>query len=57
MTLACGLCGIRKSFETEAVVAQFGEDYNVTRLRHELVPCARRPRDAVFETCHLDYER
>jgi hypothetical protein len=46
--VACGLCGIRKLFETEAVLRQFGEG-NITRLRHELVPCARKQRDAVFE--------
>jgi len=57
MTLACRLCGLRKSFERDAVMRTFGEDYNVTRLRHALVPCARRRRDVVFEACHLDYER
>jgi hypothetical protein len=57
MTLVCSLCGVRRSFDTKDVIRQFGEDYNITRLRHELVPCARKHRDAVFEACHLDYER
>jgi hypothetical protein len=39
MTLACRLCGIRKSFERDAVMPMYGEDYNVTRLHHALVPC------------------
>jgi hypothetical protein len=34
MTLACRLCGLRKSFDPAAVMRQFGEDYNITRLRH-----------------------
>jgi hypothetical protein len=57
MTLVCRLCGVRRSFDTEAVMRQFGEDFNITRLRHALVPCARKHRDVVFEACHLDYER
>jgi hypothetical protein len=30
-----------------------GEDYNITRSRHALMPCARRRRYVVFEACHL----
>lgn len=56
MALTCQLCGIRKSFDTDAVKRQFGEDYNITRLRHALVPCERRDSDRVFGACHLDYE-
>jgi hypothetical protein len=57
VALVCRLCGVRRSFDTLAVIRHFGEDYNVTRLRHALVPCARKHRDAVFEACHLEYER
>jgi hypothetical protein len=57
MTLVCRRCDLRKSFDTAEVLRQFGEDYNVTRLRHALVPCHRRGHDVVFEACHLDYER
>jgi hypothetical protein len=57
MTLVCRLCGVRKSFETAAVMGQFGEDYNITRLRHALVPCERRDSDRAFGSCNLDYER
>jgi hypothetical protein len=57
ITLACRLCGIRKSFDTEQVVRQFGGDYNITVLRHDLVPCERRGSDRPYGACHLDYER
>jgi hypothetical protein len=57
ITLACDLCGVRKSFDTEQVVQMFGEDYNMVRLRHALVPCGRRSSGHAFEACHLDYER
>ena len=57
MTLVCRLCGVRKSFATDAVVKQFGGDYNITVLRHDLVPCQRRHSDQVHGACHLDYER
>lgn len=56
MTLVCQRCGVRRAFDTADVMRQFGEDYNITRLRHALVPCQYRGRDAVFEPCHLDYE-
>lgn len=29
MTLTCRLCGVHKSFDTEQVMKQFGEDYNI----------------------------
>jgi hypothetical protein len=57
MTLFCRRCGVRKSFDTEQVMKQFGGDYNITLLRHDLVPCPRRHSDAAYGACHLDYER
>src|SRR5262245_3288279 len=57
ITLACRLCGVRKAFDTAQVVRQFGGDYNITVLRHDLVPCGRRHSDRPYGACHLDYER
>jgi hypothetical protein len=57
MTLVCRLCGVRQSFDTAAVVRQFGPDYNITVLRHALVPCERRGSDRPHGACHLDFER
>jgi hypothetical protein len=57
LTLVCRLCGVRKSFDTAAVVRQFGGDYNIAVLRHDLVPCERRHSDRVHGACHLDYQR
>lgn len=57
VTLVCHLCGVRKSFDTAQVVQQFGGDYNMAMLRHDLVPCERRGSDRPHGACHLDYER
>jgi hypothetical protein len=56
MTLMCRLCGVHKSFDTEQVMKQFGEDYGLQhqRLRHDPMPCERRHSDHVFGACHLE---
>jgi hypothetical protein len=53
--LSCEKCGRTGQYHTAGLIARFGADYPMTRLRHDLVDCERMRAMKYDDACGAIY--